>query len=65
MTGRQDDVTGCLDAWKMMDVFPRATFAVLDKAGHLFPLEQEKLLMALADDWLQRVEDVVGTEPKR
>jgi len=60
VTGRQDDVTGFRDAWKIIDNFPRATFAVLDKAGHLLPLEQEKLFMALADEWLQRVEEVTS-----
>jgi len=56
VTGAQDDVTGYRDAWKMMALFPHATFAVLDRAGHLLPLEQEGLLMALAEEWLKRVE---------
>ena len=45
-----------------MDLFPRATFAALDKAGHLLPLEQERLFRALADEWLQRVEEYVGSK---
>jgi pimeloyl-ACP methyl ester carboxylesterase len=56
VTGRQDDVTGYLDAWKMMNTFPHATFAVLDRSGHLVQLEQATLFNALADEWLQRVE---------
>jgi pimeloyl-ACP methyl ester carboxylesterase len=62
VVGKQDDSVGYRDAWKMMELFPRATFAVLDKAGHLLPLEQSELLRALADDWLQRVEEYVGSK---
>jgi pimeloyl-ACP methyl ester carboxylesterase len=62
VTGAQDDITGFRDAWKMMDTFTRATFVVLDKAGHLLPLEQEQLFMALASEWLQRVEESVGSQ---
>jgi pimeloyl-ACP methyl ester carboxylesterase len=58
--GRQDDVTGYLDAWKMTSVFPRATFAVLDKTGHLVNLEQSGLFEALAGEWLERLEDSVA-----
>jgi pimeloyl-ACP methyl ester carboxylesterase len=61
VTGTQDDVTGYRDAWKMMDVFPRATFAVLDRAGHLLSLEQGELLLALVDEWLRRVEEFVSS----
>ena len=60
IVGRQDDSVGYRDAWRMIDQFPRATFAVLDKAGHLLPLEQEGLFRVLTDEWLQRVEAYVG-----
>jgi len=61
VTGSQDDISGYRDAWKMMDSFPRATFAVLDKAGHLLTLEQEALFIALASEWLQRIENHDGS----
>lgn len=57
VVGRQDSVVGYSDAWKMLKQFPRATFAVLDKAGHFLGTEQDELLHALATEWLQRVED--------
>jgi pimeloyl-ACP methyl ester carboxylesterase len=56
LAGRQDAVVGYLDAWKTLTQFPRASFAVLDRAGHYLPTEQEGLLRALAEEWLQRVE---------
>jgi len=65
VTGRQDDVTGYLDAWKMMDTFPRATFAVLDRSGHLVQLEQATLFKALAEEWLQRVEGGINASLER
>lgn len=36
---------------------PRATFAVLDRAGHGLPEEQPAVFKALAHDWLDRVEE--------
>jgi pimeloyl-ACP methyl ester carboxylesterase len=62
VVGRQDDSVGYRDAWKMMDLFPRASFAVLDKAGHFLTLEQEALFRALTDEWLQRVEEHVASK---
>jgi pimeloyl-ACP methyl ester carboxylesterase len=61
VVGKQDDSVGYRDAWKMIDLLPRAAFVVLDKAGHLLPLEQEVLFRALANEWLQRVEEYVGS----
>jgi pimeloyl-ACP methyl ester carboxylesterase len=59
LLGRQDNVCGYRDAWKTLDNYPRATLAVLDRAGHcLGPgMEEEKLYMALAANWLDRVEE--------
>lgn len=34
LLGRQDSSVGYKDAWSILDNYPRATFAVLDKAGH-------------------------------
>lgn len=62
VVGKQDDSVGYRDAWKMIELFPRATLAVVDRAGHLLPLEQEELFRALANEWLQRVEEYVGSK---
>lgn len=60
VTGRQDSVVGYRAAWEMVDQYPHATFAVLDRAGHLLGLEQEGLFRALASEWLQRVEELAA-----
>lgn len=59
LLGRQDNVCGYRDAWKALENYPRVTFAVLDRAGHcLGPgMEEEKLYLALAANWLDRVEE--------
>ncbi len=56
MTARQDDLCGYRDAWDLLDNYPRATFAVLDRAGHFVNIEQDALCQALMRDWLDRVE---------
>ncbi len=55
--GRQDSSTGYRDAWALLEHYPRATFAVLDRAGHNAQIEQPELFAALVHEWLDRVED--------
>jgi pimeloyl-ACP methyl ester carboxylesterase len=55
VTGRQDSTVGYAGAWDLLEVYPRATFAVLDCAGHALPHEQPELLDALVTEWLSRV----------
>jgi pimeloyl-ACP methyl ester carboxylesterase len=55
LTGRQDDVVGYLDAWRRIGHYPRASFAVLDAAGHNILSEQSGLCSALVADWLNRI----------
>jgi pimeloyl-ACP methyl ester carboxylesterase len=61
LTGRQDSLCGYREAWKILDNYPRGTFAVLDRAGHLLGAEQQNLFRALANEWLDRVEEYVRT----
>ncbi|MDQ0169281.1 pimeloyl-ACP methyl ester carboxylesterase [Paenibacillus tundrae] len=53
--GRQDAVVGYKDAFRILDNFPRATFAVLDRAGHNLQIEQALLFESLMCEWLERV----------
>jgi predicted transcriptional regulator len=50
---------GYQGAWDLLDVYPRASFAVLDRAGHVVFVEQKALVMALVNEWLDRVEEYV------
>jgi len=60
LLGRQDSMVGYQDALKAIECFPRATFAILDKAGHSLSWEQPALFQALVGEWLQRVEEFHG-----
>lgn len=57
LTGRQDSSAGYRGAWDILENYPRATFAVLDRAGHNIPLESEILWHVLVNEWLDRVEE--------
>lgn len=57
LTGRQDNAVGYSDLWKILEVYPRASFAVLDKAGHNLQIDQEILFEALVKEWLERIYD--------
>ncbi|WBU56477.1 alpha/beta fold hydrolase [Paracoccus sediminicola] len=57
LVARQDGDVGWRDAVAKFGSWPRATVAVIDAAGHEFPLpHQMPLLSALVDDWLDRLE---------
>ena len=58
ITGRQDSIVGYRDAWKILENYPRATYVVLDRAGHLLE-ETEDLVHVLINEWLDRVEESV------
>ncbi len=53
--GKQDSCVGYKDAWGILENFPRATFAVLDRAGHNLQIEQEELFAALVNEWCTRL----------
>lgn len=55
--GRQDSMCGYRDAWQIIENYPRATFAVLDMAGHLAHAEQPRIWTTMVNEWLERVED--------
>ncbi len=59
LTARQDHLCGYRDAWDLLENYPRATFAVLDGAGHFVNIEQDILCQALMREWLDRVEEWV------
>jgi pimeloyl-ACP methyl ester carboxylesterase len=56
IAGRQDTTVGYRDAWGILESYPRATFAVIDRADHVWPVESPDLLAALVGDWLDRIE---------
>jgi pimeloyl-ACP methyl ester carboxylesterase len=57
LAGRQDATVGYAGSWHLLEHYPRATFAVLDRAGHGLPHEQVGLVTALMAEWLDRVSE--------
>jgi pimeloyl-ACP methyl ester carboxylesterase len=57
LMGRQDHGTPYKDALAFIENYPRATLALLDRAGHLAMVQQRRLFNALASEWLDRVEE--------
>jgi pimeloyl-ACP methyl ester carboxylesterase len=57
LTGRQDFLVGYQDAWAILEKYPRATFAVLDRAGHALSVEQRSLFRSVTGEWLDRVRE--------
>ena len=55
LAGRQDATAGYKDPWELIEHYPRAAFAVLDRAGHALLHEQPALMQALVAEWLTRV----------
>ena len=57
LTARQDTSTGYRDVYNILEHYPRAAFAVLDRAGHNLQIEQPILFGALTEEWLNRLEE--------
>jgi pimeloyl-ACP methyl ester carboxylesterase len=55
LMGRFDDLCGYREAFAILDNYPRATFAILDSAGHALCFEQKILFKTLMGEWLDRV----------
>ena len=55
LTGRQDFMVGYRDLWQIIEMYPRASFILLDKAGHNLQIEQDILFAETVKEWLSRV----------
>lgn len=55
--GRQDVAVGYRDQYKFLENFSRASYIILDKAGHNLQIEQDTLFNALVKEWLERVKN--------
>lgn len=57
LAGRQDATAGHTGPGELAALYPRATFAVLDRAGHALLHEQPDVVHALVAEWLMRVRE--------
>ncbi|WP_018610488.1 alpha/beta fold hydrolase [Uliginosibacterium gangwonense] len=65
LMGRQDHMVGYRDQWAMLEAYPRASFVILDKAGHALESEQSGLFRTLTQEWLERVSTEHDKKVKR
>jgi len=56
LTGRQDSSVGYQHQWELLERYPRASFVVLDRAGHNLQTEQPEIFDAAVREWLDRME---------
>ena len=55
--GRQDSTVGYRGVRSLIEEFPRATYAVIDMAGHhVGRIERSAVFQALVGDWLERMQ---------
>lgn len=57
ITGRQDTAVGYRDALVLIENYPRADFVILDSAGHMLQIEQEKIFETLVLNWLSKLQE--------
>ena len=55
LVGRDDALVGWRAQRSLIDQHPRGTFAIVADAGHALLHERPELVMAVLDDWLDRV----------
>ncbi|CAN0583116.1 unnamed protein product [Ectocarpus sp. 12 AP-2014] len=59
LNGRQDAIAGYSDMMNGIERYPRATLAILDKAGHSLSWEQPSLFKAHTLEWLGRMKSEI------
>jgi pimeloyl-ACP methyl ester carboxylesterase len=57
LCGRQDEVVGYRDSLRLLEIYPRSTYVVLDRGRHDLPIDQTEVFEALVRDWLSRVNE--------
>jgi pimeloyl-ACP methyl ester carboxylesterase len=60
LMGRQDTAVGYADSRRIIDLYPRGSVVILDRASHALEFEQYELFNALVSEWLDRVEEWMG-----
>lgn len=55
--GRHDESVGYRDSLRLLELYPRSTFAVLDRGTHGLPIDETGVFEALVRDWITRVDE--------
>ncbi|KAJ5560592.1 hypothetical protein N7513_002991 [Penicillium frequentans] len=62
--GRQDESVGYRDSLRLLELYPRSTYVVLDRGMHGLPIDETSVFAALVRDWIFRVEEWRGRTGK-
>ena len=65
LAGKEDTEVGYQDQFELLRRYPRASFAVLDKAGHNLQIEQEDLFEHMVFEWLERTTESMGVRCRK
>lgn len=58
--GRQDETVGYRDSLRLLELYPRSTYVVLDRGTHGLPVDETGVFEALVRDWITRVHEWRG-----
>ncbi|KZF21255.1 alpha/beta-hydrolase [Xylona heveae TC161] len=58
--GRHDQSVGYRDSLRLLELYPRSTYVVLDRATHGLPVDETGVFEALVRDWIVRVHEWRG-----
>ncbi|GLI78849.1 hypothetical protein PoHVEF18_007171 [Penicillium ochrochloron] len=58
--GRQDETVGYRDSLRLLELYPRSTYVVLDRGMHGLPIDETGVFEALVRDWITRVDEWRG-----
>lgn len=56
ITAHQDICVGYQDLWDLIEDYPKASFSMVDKAGHNMQTEQPDIFEALVKQWLENID---------
>lgn len=57
LCGRHDESVGYRDSLRLLELYPRSTYIVMDRGRHGLPIDETGLFAALVRDWITRVEE--------
>lgn len=60
ISGRQDGVVGYRDSLRLLELYPRSTYVVLDRGTHGLPIDETGVFEALVRDWITRTNEWRG-----
>ena len=60
LCGRHDESVGYRDSLRLLEMYPRSTFVVLDRGTHGLPVDERGIFEVMVRDWIGRVHEWMG-----